>query len=190
VKVTLNLSNHLTGGPTINSTQTLYLLIPPLTAASCADPTGQLNPTTLGAVTLDATRARTHQMLPRFTVRSYHSDNFCLSGGPGIRVGYASARLLGTSSTAKLTGRVVLALTANRFYTLRGVRPGARLAIAAHQLKLAEPIHWGANDWYVISGATSNGLLKVRHGAIQEVGIVNKQLTNGRAAQLRLLRSF
>jgi sugar lactone lactonase YvrE len=190
VKVTLSLSNHLTGGPTVNSTQTVYLLIPPLTPARCADPTGQLNATTLGAVTLGATRTRTHQMLPRFTVRSYHTDNFCLSGGPGIRVGYASARLLGTSSTAKLTGTVVLALSANRFYTLRGVRPGTRLATAAHQLKLVKPIRWGANDWYVISGATSNGLLKVRHGVIQEVGIVNKHLTSGSAAQLRLLRNF
>ena len=192
VKVTLSLSNHLNGGPTVNSTQTLYLLIPPLTATRCADPTGALNATTLGAVTLGATRARTHQMLPRFTVRSYHTDNFCLSGGQGVRVGYASARLLGTSSTARqtITATVVLALTANRFYTLRGVRPGARLSTAAHQLKLAAPIRWGANDWYVIPGATSNGLLKVRHGVIQEVGIVNKQLTGGRAAQLRLLRNF
>jgi hypothetical protein len=89
-----------------------------------------------------------------------------------------------------MTGTVVLALTANRFYTLRGVRPGARLVTAAHQLKLAEPIRSGGNDWYVVSGATSNGLLKVRHGVIEEVGIVNKQLTTGRAAQLRLLRNF
>jgi hypothetical protein len=129
-------------------------------------------------------------MLPRFTVRSYHTDNFCLSGGKGIRVGYASARLLGTSSTAKLTGTVVLALTANRFYTLGGVRPGARLATAARQLKLGKPIGSGGNDWYVIPGATSNGLLKVRHGIIQEVGFVNRRLTTGRAAQLRLLRNF
>jgi 6-phosphogluconolactonase (cycloisomerase 2 family) len=192
VKVTLTLANHLTGGPTINSTQTLYLLIPPLTAAHCADPTGQLSATTLGAVTLGATRARTHQILPRFTVRSYHTDDVCLAGGQGVRVGYASARLLGTSSVAKqtTTATVVLALTANRFYTLNGVRPGARLATAAHQLKLAPAIRWGVNDWYVVPGATSNGLLKVRHGVIQEVGIVNKQLTNGRAAQLRLLRNF
>jgi hypothetical protein len=192
VKVTLSLSNHLTGGPAVNSTQTLYLLIPPLSATDCADPTGQLNATTLGAVTLGATRARTHRMLPRFTVRSYHTDNFCLAGGQGVRVGYASQRLLGTSPTAKQTrtGTVVLAVTANRFYTLRGVRPGARLAVVAHRLKLSEPIRWGVNDWYVIPGASSDGLLKVRRGVVREVGIVDKQLTRGRAAQLRLLRHF
>jgi hypothetical protein len=38
--------------------------------------------------------------------------------------------------------------------------------------------------------STSHGLLKVRHGVIQEVGIVNQSLTNGPAAQLRLLRNF
>jgi 6-phosphogluconolactonase (cycloisomerase 2 family) len=192
VKVTLSISDHLTGRATVNSTQTVYLLIPPLTAARCADPTGQLNGTALGAVTLGAARTRAHHLLPRFTIRSYHTDDFCLSGGPGVRVGYASARLLGTSLTAThtITSTVVLAVTANRFYTLRGVRPGTRLTTAAHQLNLAQPTRWGVNDWYVVPGATSNGLLKVRHGIIQEVGIVNKQLTKGRAAQLRLLRNF
>jgi hypothetical protein len=36
----------------------------------------------------------------RFNVRSYHTDNFCLSIGWGIRVGYASSRLLGSIATA------------------------------------------------------------------------------------------
>jgi hypothetical protein len=175
VKVTLTLSNHLTGRPTVNSVQTLYLLIPPLSAADCAAPTGQLSATTLGVVSLGATRARTHRMLPRFAVYSYHT-----------------ARLLGTSPAAKrtATGTVVLALTANPFYTLRGVRPGARLASAARRLKLSQPVHWGLNDWYVVPGATSNGLLKVRNGVVREVGFVNKPLTHGRAAQLSLLRHF
>ena len=31
----------------------------------------------------------------------------------------------------------------------------------------AQPIPYGANDWYVIPGATSNGLLKVRDGIIK-----------------------
>ena len=65
-----------------------------------------------------------------------------------------------------------------------------RSARFAAALKLVKPIRWGANDWYVVPGATTNGLLKVRHGVIQEVGIVNQQLTTGRAAQLRLLRNF
>ena len=54
----------------------------------------------------------------------------------------------------------------------------------------ASQVALGRNDWYVIPGATSNGVLKVRHGIIQEVGIANTQLSSNRAAQLRLLRNF
>lgn len=90
----------------------------------------------------------------------------------------------------KLNGKIVLALTANPYYTLGGVRQGVRLATAARRLALGKRLHWGSNDWYVIAGKTSNGVLKVRHGIIWEVGIANKQLTNNRAAQLRLLRNF
>ncbi len=42
----------------------------------------------------------------------------------------------------------------------------------------------------MIPGATSNGVLKVRHGIIEEVGITNERLTATRAAQTRLLTSF
>ena len=81
-------------------------------------------------------------------------------------------------------------MTNNPAYALRGVRQGTPLAAAARQLKLGKAIHCGPNDWYVVPAATSNGVLKVRHGVIWEVGIANKQLTTGRAAQRRLLRNF
>lgn len=84
----------------------------------------------------------------------------------------------------------MLALTTNPFYTLDGVKPGTSLASAAHHLKLSKVIRLGLNDWYVIPAATSNGVLKVRHGIIQEIGIANKRLTATRTAQTRLLISF
>ena len=87
VKVTLSISNHLTGGPAVNSTDTLFLLIPPLPTDACPVPTGQLSAAALGPVTLGATRAHTRHILPRFSVRSYHTDNYCLFRGSGIRVG-------------------------------------------------------------------------------------------------------
>jgi hypothetical protein len=102
-------------------------------------------------------------------------------------------KLLGTTARAKLAkvnGKIVLALTANPFHALNGVRKGTRLAIAARQLKLGKRLDWGANDWYVLPGATSNGVLKVRHGVVWEVGIANKSLTPTRAAQRGLLRNF
>ena len=180
------------GGASTSATATavfIAIIRPP----SCPPPTGQLKGATLGPITLGLTQTRARQMLPRFDVRSYHTDNFCLTGGRGIRVGYASTRLLGTPSTsrvAKLNGKIILALTNNPAYALRGVRQGTPLAAAARQLKLGKAIHSGANDWYVVPAAASNGVLKVRHRAIWEVGIANKQLTSGRAAQRRLLRNF
>jgi YVTN family beta-propeller protein len=166
--------------------------IPISNVKACPQPTSQLSGTTLGPITLGLTRTRARRMLPRFNTPSYHTDNFCLSGGSGIRVGYASAKLLGSSDArqAAISGTVVLALTANPFYALDGVKPGARLASAAHRLKLGKVIRLGLNDWYVIPAATSNGVLKVRHGIVQEVGVANKGLTATRAAQARLLRSF
>ncbi len=84
----------------------------------------------------------------------------------------------------------MLALTANPSYALDGVKPGTSLASVAHQLKLGKVIKLGPNDWYLVPGVTSNGVLKIRDGIIQEVGIINKRITVNRAAQIRLLINF
>ena len=153
------------GGASTSAT-TAAVSIAIIRPASCPQPTGQLKGTTLGPIALGLTRTRARQMLPCFDVRSYHTDNFCLSGGWGIRVGYASTRLLRAPSgshLAKLDGKIILALTGNPAYALRGVRQGTPLAAAARQLKLGKAIHWGLNDWYVVPAAAGNGVLKVRH---------------------------
>src|ERR1039458_187505 len=191
VKVTLTVSDDLTGGPAVTTTATLYLRIAPLPAGSCPVATGQVIATTLGPVTLASTRAHARHVLSGYTARNYYTDNFCLYHGSGIRVGYSSTRLLGTIATAKhMGGKIVLALTANPYYALDGVRPGTRLATAARELKLGKAIRWGLNTWYVIPGTSSNGVLKVRHGVIREVGIATKSLTGTRTAQQALLSSF
>ena len=51
-------------------------------------------------------------------------------------------------------------------------------------------VHAGRNDWYVTRGATSNDVLKVRHGIVEEIGIAAKSLTATRAQQLQLLSNF
>jgi sugar lactone lactonase YvrE len=191
VKVTLSLSNHLSGAPAVNSTQTVYLLVPALPDTVCPSATGQLRGTTLGPVTLGRTRALTRRLLPRYSVYSYHTDNYCMYDGRGIRVGYASTRLLGRANSALVAkGDTVFALSSNRHYSLDGVRPGTRVRTAARHLKLGKVIHSGLNYWYVIAGRRSNGIMKVRHGIILGVGIVNRRLTLTRSAQLQLLRNF
>ncbi len=85
---------------------------------------------------------------------------------------------------------MVIALSANRHYALEGVRPGARVAAIARRLHLGRPFHIGLNYWYIAPGREANGVLKVRHHTVQEVGIAAKALTADRIVDWRLLTSF
>jgi pimeloyl-ACP methyl ester carboxylesterase len=159
----------------------------------CAKPTGRLKGRSLGPLKLGWTRAHARRTLTRFAVTHNKMDDFCLFAGRGIRVGYPSAKLsrqLSPGKRARFGGRIILALTANPYYALRGVRPGMRLAAVARRLHAGKPLHVGRNSWYIIRGRASNGVLKAQKAIIQEVGIVSKQLSRGRAAQRRLLSSF
>ncbi len=190
VKVTLTISNHLSGGPAVNSTQTVFLLIPALARNACPSSTGQISSTTVGEIALGRTRAANRRLDRRYRAYNPSTDNYCLYQGKGIRVVYASAKFLGPAGGAiGVKGHAVLAMTANPFYSLDGVRHGTRLATAARHLKLGKAIQIGRNDWYVIAGARSSRILKVRHGVIIGIGIANRQLTRSRSEQVRLLRS-
>jgi sugar lactone lactonase YvrE len=189
VKVTLTISNHLTGGSATVTTDDVYLRIPQLGARECPVATGQLASSTLGPFTLGITRGQARQLLRDYKVRNYRSDNFCLFRANGIRVGYGSRKLLGTAS-GTADGKLILALSANHYYTIDGIRPGDTLSAAARKAHLSPVVHAGLNDWYIIPGATTNGVLKVRHGLVKGVGIVTKSLTSTHAQQLHLLRNF
>jgi pimeloyl-ACP methyl ester carboxylesterase len=164
----------------------------PVTLA-CPQPTGRLAGLSLGPLALGWTRARARRTLRRFDVTHNNLDNFCLFAGWGIRVGYPSAKLLrelSPSGRARFAGKVILALTANPHYALDRARPGIRLAPVARRLRAGKPLHIGQNDWYVTRGKVSDGVLKVRGGIVQEIGIASRQLSQGRSAQRRLLTSF
>ena len=116
----------------------------------------------------------------------------CLTGG-AIRVGYPSrgvVRQLPRGERRGLLGHVVLALTGNRHYALRGVRPGSRLAGAARRFDLQHSFHAGGSTWFIVPGRAANGLLQVRHGIIKAVGIANRRLTITAARARRFLHSF
>jgi L-asparaginase II len=91
---------------------------------------------------------------------------------------------------ARVSGRIVLALTANPFYSLDGVQPGTPLAAAARKLAVGHVFKVGGSEWYIASGAAANGILKVRHGIIQEIGIADGSITRGRKAMSTFLASF
>lgn len=120
-------------------------------------------------------------------------DFFCLTP-IGIQAGYPSASLLHRLSKMerrRVQGRVVLLLTANPRYALRGAHQGAKLARVARRLKLGPGVKIGLNTWYFAPNGASHGVLKVRRGIIQEIGIADKRLTTGkRAVLLRFLKMF
>jgi hypothetical protein len=160
---------------------------------TCAKPTGRLSGRSLGPLALGLTRASARHKLTRYTGAGKTQDNFCLYGGWGIRAGYPSTKLLRTVSAkarGRLSGRIVLALTVNPYYALGAARPGMALAAIAKHLRVGRPIRIGRTSWYLVPGGASQGVLRVRGGIIQEVGIANKALTHGHSAQRRFLTAF
>jgi hypothetical protein len=160
---------------------------------TCLEPSGHLRGTRLGPIALGQSRAQARRTLFHFSTRTRRAmDFFCLAGG-GIRAGYPSRRLLQSlpaRQRGRVGNRVVLILTADRYYALRGVRPGTRLALASRKLRHRSRFTIGRNIWYVVPGRVANAVLKVRHGVIEEIGIADKRLTTGRERQRRFLASF
>jgi hypothetical protein len=160
---------------------------------SCPAATGMLSGNRLGPVRLGITRKQAlHEFSHSSNRRKRYQDFFCLTP-IGVRVGYASPTLLRTLSLGlrqRVGGRVVWASTANPFYVIKGVRPGATLAAASRRLHLGKVLRIGLNDWYLGPAGSVTAVLKVRHGVVQEIGIANLALTMGRGAQQIFMTSF
>ena len=158
----------------------------------CPAPSGSLTGARLGPVALGMTRAQTRKALPIYTV-THNRFDFCLSGGPGIVVGYPSARLLKSVSAhdrGRLRGKVVVVLTANHHYALGHITAGTQVAQVHRRLAKAGRFQIGANTWYVLRGRHATWVLKVHHGTVVEVGIANHALSATSAGQRRLLTGF
>jgi uncharacterized repeat protein (TIGR01451 family) len=164
-----------------------------LASARCPRPTGRLRGQWLGPLAIGMTRARARQTLPRFNITTNKFDNFCQFGGWGIRTGYPSGQLLRSISKAgraAVRGRVVLVLTANPYYVLRGVRPGANQFAATKALLFGRPMHVGLNYWYLAPSGSATAVLKVRNGTVQEIGIADGKLTQSHKARVAFINSF
>lgn len=161
--------------------------------AHCPGATGRVSGTTLGLVKVGMTRARAHYLYRFHSNRGkQYEDFFCLTP-IGVRVGYASPKLLHLLSKLKrkqLEGKVVWASTSNPYYSLDGVRPGESIAAASKRLVTESPFHIGLNDWYLARKSTYTAVLKVRRGVVQEVGIADQALTVTRSDQNVLMHSF
>jgi LVIVD repeat len=144
---------------------------------SCLQASGRLAGKHVGPVTLGERRSHLRRVLPTYSLRNRRSwDFYCLTGG-GIRAAYRN-------------GRALWALTADRRYSLRGIRPHTSLAAAKRKLHLSRGYKVGLNTWYIAQLPIANGILKVRHGLVEEIGLVNKSLTGTPAQIRRFLRSF
>ncbi len=160
----------------------------------CPRATGKLGSRQLGLLRLGMTRRAARHAYRRSSARHHrYMDFFCVRPNP-LRVGYASPKLVRAAPRRERKGlenRAVLALTASRFYALRGVRPQTRLKKVAHRLHVGHAFHVGRNFWYLApNGRYSAGILKVRHGVIEEVGIASRGLTRNRALARKFLRTF
>jgi ABC-2 type transport system ATP-binding protein len=161
--------------------------------ARCPMATGKLRGGTLGLVHLGMTRGAARHAYRKSSSRRHHyMDFFCVRPNP-IRVGYASPKLVRAAPRRErpgLRGRVVLILTANPRYALRGVHPNTRLAKVAGKLHVRKAFHVGRNFWYLAPNGSSTGILKVRHGRIEEIGVASKSVTWSRAIARKYLRTF
>jgi hypothetical protein len=145
----------------------------------CPKANGRLTATGIGPLSLGMKRARARGILKHSSTRGRrYMDFFCLKP-IGIRAAYPSPAML-KPLTRKVRGalkdRIVVLLTADRLYALRGVKPGARLRKVAHKLHVGPRIRIGVNDWYLVPNGRSIGVLKVRKGVIEEIGIADKRL--------------
>jgi S-formylglutathione hydrolase FrmB len=181
------------GTPPANWVQARVVIEPTAGTYACARPSGGLIGRSLGPVRLGMTRAQARGEFARFSRRGRRFMDFFCTGDNGIRVGYPSPALLRSVSATKrrrLSGRVVLILTSSRHYALRGVLPGVRLAAVAGRLRVSRPYPLGLNTWYLVPDGAVRGVLKVRHGAIEEIGIADPLFGSSRREARIFFSSF
>ena len=159
----------------------------------CPGAAGEMTGTTIGQIQLGMTRGRARYLYRRHSDRGKrYEDFFCLTP-IGVRVGYASPKLLDGLSKrerAGVRGRVVWASTSDPYYSLDGIRPGESIATAARVLGTEPPFHIGLNYWYLARKPTYTAVLKVRGGVVEELGIATNALTQTRTTQGVLMHSF
>jgi hypothetical protein len=187
-RVALTIHNHLCGGADVTTRQLVWLNIAVL-RASCPGATGTLTGSSIAQMRLGLTRAQAHH-LGRYKLAGHAFERYCLTGGK-IRVAYSSRSLQRSLTLAQrrhTAGRVILALTANRRYAIRGVRTRMTVTAARTRLRLSRGIAIGKNTWHLIQAKQAEWVLKAQHGVIREIGITRRFLARTRAQQTFLLR--
>jgi hypothetical protein len=169
------------------------LKIPVPVVPRCPAATGSLSGTTLGLIKLGMTRKQVTHEYTHSSSRGFpYKDFFCLTPY-GVRVGFASPKLLKhliKAEAKKLKGRVIWASTDNARYAVKGIRAGATLPAAQKALPHGYYFRVGANYWYLAPDGTVTAVLKLRNEIVQEVGIGDKRLTASHKADREFMTSF
>jgi hypothetical protein len=167
--------------------------IAPAKVPGCPPPTGSVTGTSLGLLRLGMTRKQAHQAYSHSSNRGKrYQDFFCLTPS-GVRVGYASPKLIKSVSRSRrkqLAGRVVWASTSDPYYAVDGIRPRVTLATAEARLPHGHLFHVGLNYWYLAKHGAVTAIFKVRHDVVEEIGIASLQVTGSVKAEGTFLTSF
>ncbi len=159
----------------------------------CPAATGSLSGTKLGLLMLGMTRAQAQHAYTHSSSRGKaYEEFFCLTPR-GVRVGCASPKEIASlpqADRARYAGRVIWISTSSAHYAIDGVRVGATVQAAAEHLRLEPVFVVGLDDWYLAPVHGARGILKVRHGIVEELGIADAALTLTRSAQRTFLTSF
>ena len=179
------------GGSRSVTSRTVHVPIPRV--KGCPAATGALSETTLGLIHLGMTRRQARHAYVRHSNRGRRYEDFFCVTPIGVRVGYGSPKLVRTlkrSTRAHYTDHIVWASTSNPYYALDHARVGESAKTAAKLLRTGGPLHIGLNYWYLAVKHKLTLVLKVRGGAVQEVGIATNALTRTRAERSTLMHSF
>jgi hypothetical protein len=159
----------------------------------CPAATGSVHGESIGLAHLGMTRKQARHAYSHSSNRGYkYKEFFCLTPH-GVRVGFASPKLLrGLSKRAarNLSGRVVWISTDYYGYAIRGIRAGATLSAAERALPHGYLFRVGKNQWYIARAGSASAVLKVRNGVVQEVGIADLRLTRTHKRDRELMTSF
>ena len=159
----------------------------------CPAATGRASGPAFGLIKLGMTRPGAQRAYRRSTAHhAANQDVFCLTPA-GIHVGYPSPQLLRTLAPnvrAALAGRVIWTFTANPYYAVGAVRPGAVLATAQRALPRGTLVAAGAARWYVARAGSVTALIELRGGVVQEVGIADPRVASSARARTALLRAL
>jgi hypothetical protein len=120
-------------------------------------------------------------------------DRYCVSGGGSFRIGYLTRRLsrhLRRRTRRRVRGRTILILTSSKRYSVKRIKPGARVRTLRRRLRHERRLRVGGNVWYLAAGSRARLLFKTRRGRVLEVGIGDGRLTRSRRAAKRYLGAW